>query len=136
MEIVDPGTFFLHFNLKSNHFLAPFSMRTEWNPQLSNNTDVAYSNLFFLSPYDDENKLKFLKTVRCDWKQLKQVIADALEENNLGQFGPSVGIINKNGDVPTLIPIDTFFVNPVHFKEAKQINCIVLSSFNECKVEH
>lgn len=107
-------------------------MINEWNPVLTSDDEPIYSNIFHKSPYDMEYKLLFLTTIQCNWTDMKEIIESTFKSSNLGSFGKSLGILTKLGELPNLIPIDEFFKDKYGFRFAKKINCIVLSSFQEC----
>ena len=77
--------------------------------------------------------LKFISSVKEEWTGLFKRIEKALIEADYGRFGISVGIIEKEGEIPQMHDASFFFSNPSYWKFVKLTMILVLKSNFERK---
>lgn len=82
----------------------------------------------------DSNQLKYLQSITGEWSNLYYPIEKAIIEAGYGRYGISVGIIEKEGDIPQMYEAIGFFKNPSFVKFVRMTMILVVKSSYERKM--
>lgn len=109
------------------------------NTPLQNADEKCFVHLFYYSQPNPkerqtEKPLKFLSTLTSNWSSLHDEIDHFLTEQKYGDFGRSIGIVQKAHIYPKLVRLSTFFKDPESYKTGSKIMILIASSFDECKL--
>ena len=102
-----------------------------WNIKLQDVDERCFAHLFYYPQEEDQKGLIYLYSTSCKWSQFVQIIRNTLSAKNLGKFGASVSIMNKEKEIPKLLGLDYYFSSDASFANARKVMIIVISSFDE-----
>jgi len=77
-----------------------------------------------------------LESLNTKWKALSSDIEALLSKGEFGEFGLSIGIVEKAFEVPQFQTIDAFFSFARSYEKGSKIMVVVVSSFDECKLKY
>lgn len=107
-------------------FIVAIPLSKSLNPKLSSSSAEVNAHVFFLPHLKNHvDDLEYLNSITSKWCDLIGKIELILNQSEKGEFGISVGIMETEGIIPFLTPIELFF-NPEKSYEVGASNIILI----------
>lgn len=115
--------------------LVPCPMPVPWTSRISRPNSKCHSLIFFYRPGGKFEDLIHIGSIHCSWTKIPTKLDGLLRRSEKGTYGKTVGILQLQNVLPSMLPMNSFFGSPDSYQSGHQLNVFIVSSYDECKIK-